>query len=591
MATTSPLPESSVSESVRKSRWSEPFGEMTDESIAEVLRTDLFSRICKDEASAREELFKSFGTSVSIYGILKNDTRIHSYEKGEIVVRKGDYGNSAYFLIDGEWACILSPDLSPDVLGQPAVRTLGLFASLAKDLKGVFSSTVPEYRSVASDQTVTGLGTGMLPASAVDEVLDTDKYETLTIKPNMIVGEMGAIFRTPRSATIVASRQSRALEIRWQGLRDLMAADDEIAGHIDGIYRARSLDATLNRDPLFRAIPSEFNHLVSFQTYGKYDEWSSDYISHAGDDFYVAHEQEEVIAKQGDYCDGIYVVQNGFARICSKYGSGYKTHAYIGEGRIFGLSEALHNWQNPEESIPLQTGFYAIGYANVIFIPTRLVEEYVLPGLADHEQRVKQDLRQIDFDPRDGVETAVERSADGSDIFEFLAQNRFMIGTETMVIDTNKCTRCDDCVRACSIAHDGNPRFQRHGLVSQHYMIVNACMHCADPVCMIGCPTGAIHRETLGGQVVVNNDTCIGCSTCYNNCPYDAIRMVTIRDKQGTFRISASGESQGTPIYKATKCDLCVEHRAGPACVRACPHDALARVDMRNSDTIDKFLS
>ena len=119
MATTSPLPESSVSESVRKSRWSEPFGEMTDESIAEVLRTDLFSRICKDEASAREELFKSFGTSVSIYGILKNDTRIHSYEKGEIVVRKGDYGNSAYFLIDGEWACILSPDLSPDVLGQP----------------------------------------------------------------------------------------------------------------------------------------------------------------------------------------------------------------------------------------------------------------------------------------------------------------------------------------------------------------------------------------------------------------------------------------------------------------------------------------
>ena len=65
-------------------------------------------------------------------------------------------------------------------------------------------------------------------------------------------------------------------------------------------------------------------------------------------------------------------------------------------------------------------------------------------------------------------------------------------------------------------------------------MIANACMHCADPVCMIGCPTGAISRESLGGQVVINDPTCIGCATCANNCPYDNIRIVETRSSSGT---------------------------------------------------------
>ena len=66
-------------------------------------------------------------------------------------------------------------------------------------------------------------------------------------------------------------------------------------------------------------------------------------------------------------------------------------------------------------------------------------------------------------------------------------------------------------------------------------MVANACLHCVDPVCMIGCPTGAIHRSAVGGQVVINDDTCIGCATCANSCPYNNIQMVEIRDPQGNF--------------------------------------------------------
>jgi len=117
-------------------------------------------------------------------------------------------------------------------------------------------------------------------------------------------------------------------------------------------------------------------------------------------------------------------------------------------------------------------------------------------------------------------------------------------------------------------------------------MIANACMHCADPVCMIGCPTGAIHRESFAGQVIINPVTCIGCKACFNNCPYEAIRMVDIRDERGVFVV----DQELKPISKATKCDLCVENRGGPACERACPHGALARINLNNLDALARWL-
>ena len=118
-------------------------------------------------------------------------------------------------------------------------------------------------------------------------------------------------------------------------------------------------------------------------------------------------------------------------------------------------------------------------------------------------------------------------------------------------------------------------------------MIANACMHCVDPVCMIGCPTGAIHRVSMEGQVAVNDETCIGCGTCANNCPYDNIRMVGVRDPDGAPLLDTDTRA---PIEKATKCDLCVDQRGGPACQNACPHDALQRVDMRDSSLLLELL-
>jgi Fe-S-cluster-containing hydrogenase component 2 len=105
---------------------------------------------------------------------------------------------------------------------------------------------------------------------------------------------------------------------------------------------------------------------------------------------------------------------------------------------------------------------------------------------------------------------------------------------------------------------------------------------------MIGCPTGAISRRQDTGEIVINQKTCIGCSTCATSCPYENIRMVNIRDTSQDSSIMV--DPTGKAIEKATKCDLCSEHKGGPACERACPHDALKRVNLVNMDEMSRWL-
>jgi Fe-S-cluster-containing dehydrogenase component len=310
----------------------------------------------------------------------------------------------------------------------------------------------------------------------------------------------------------------------------------------------------------------------------------------------VRPEKEPVIVQEGDYPNGIVLLRAGFARVSQKFGGGERTLNYIGAGQIFGLDEIAHNWRKKDAAVNFQFSLRAIGYTHLLIVPTRVMEEIVLPSLPKDELPAPIEIAKDELDspsvPSSKTRDARPETPDpkpesvGAEVLEFLTENRFFNGTASMVIDLDRCTRCDDCVRACASTHDNNPRFLRHGPTAGSLMVANACMHCADPVCMIGCPTGAIHRESFAGQVVINPDTCIGCKACFNNCPYDAIRMVEVRDANGEFLV----DPELKPISKATKCDLCVENHGGPACERACPHGALSRLNLNNLDALSKWL-
>lgn len=108
-----------------------------------------------------------------------------------------------------------------------------------------------------------------------------------------------------------------------------------------------------------------------------------------------------------------------------------------------------------------------------------------------------------------------------SDRFEELG---LIQGQMLMLIDLDRCTRCDECVKACVNTHDdGHSRLFLDGPRFDKYLVPTACRSCLDPVCLIGCPVGSIHR---GDNREINiEDWCIGCGLCADSCPYGSIQM------------------------------------------------------------------
>ncbi len=563
----------------RPQRWDVPFGPgMTEADVDRLSATAPF----RDMDAAK------FSKRTPLREILRNDTRLLRFRKGEIIVRQGDYGTSAFLILNGVARVVLKPDLPPSLLGRQAPGRKGIWRTLAQLWNG---RRPPE--SFSRDQILPDAGVGARRNENEVHVFLQDvprilgEHRTAPMAAGDFFGEIAALSRMPRTSTIFAdSDDIELLEIRWQGLRDLMKSDNALRAHINRIYRERALASYLRATPLFKNLSAEqlgrVAEEIEFATFGDYD-WSGEYkrLAQSGG---VRPEREPAIVGEGDYPNGIVMLRAGFARVSQKTGGGERTLNYIGAGQIFGLGEIAHNWREKNAPVNFQFSLRAIGYTHLLIVPTRVMEEIVLPSLpkGDLPPSIGMARETFDFTPPE----ADAREKVGAELLEFLTENRFFNGTATMVIDLDRCTRCDDCVRACASTHDNNPRFLRHGPSAGRLMIANACMHCTDPVCMIGCPTGAIHRESFAGQVVINPATCIGCKSCANNCPYDAIRMVEIRATDGEFLV----DQELKPIEKATKCDLCVENNGGPACQRACPHGALTRMNLNNLDTLAQWL-
>ncbi len=578
------MSDSSIS---RPRRWDKPFslevgsqGEMTDTQVDRLLETPPFSQIDAD----------GFKRSLPLREILKNDARIVGFDEGDIIVRRGDWGNSAFFILSGTVDVELEREqtsLPDEILGRRVSKVKTLFESIAQLWRNNKETEVRERASVAGKPNLnTRISHGETRIFLQEVSMVLDKFRTARLEAGHWFGELAALGRTSRVATVFSEGVSDLLEIRWQGIRDILRYDQNgsLKQYIEDVFRERALAAFLRTDPLFQDCQPELLQRivdqVEFQTYGNYDS-AKPFKEIVEENQNSTDAGEPVIIREGDIPDGIVMIRCGLARISQKHYNGRRTTGYLSPGQIFGLYE-IRAGVSASDRIAHRSQLSAIGHLNAVLVPNSLVEEL----LRDQSPSEKKQLRENGKGVRSGGSQSVKLNDDV--LLSQLVDHHYVQGTSLMVINLDRCTRCDDCVRACATAHDNNPRFVRHGPILNQYMIPNSCLHCIDPICMIECPTGAIQRDLAQGDIVINEQTCIGCAQCANNCPFDAIRMVDIRDTKGEIIVDSKTQA---PLTQATKCDLCIEQRGGPACERACPHEALFRVDMQDAARVEEVFT
>jgi anaerobic dimethyl sulfoxide reductase subunit B (iron-sulfur subunit) len=134
-------------------------------------------------------------------------------------------------------------------------------------------------------------------------------------------------------------------------------------------------------------------------------------------------------------------------------------------------------------------------------------------------------------------------------------------------LDLARCVGCGACVLACRIENQLPAgvswrrvipvNLPRYGGGPTYHLSVS-CHHCEAPPCVGACPSGALEKGQ-DGLVLLEADLCIGCRYCEMACPFGA----------------PSFDAQAKVM---TKCHLCHTRLAeglAPACVTACPTQAL----------------
>jgi CRP-like cAMP-binding protein/Fe-S-cluster-containing hydrogenase component 2 len=582
-----------------------------------------------DFAGIRKEIWDKFPGAIAR----------KEYRAGEILMREGENGTTAFYILSGTIELYLNNPVSR--VESRRGKTGGLLGGLSKIttyIKGTSAATNgsgPRRTHIPIDAPVD------LPlANPIAEVGAGDLIGELAALAALKQDRLKRPKFYPRSATARAKTDCVVLEMLPNILNNVLYNAPAFKEKLARNYRSRALDSHLRSVPVFANLTTEF----------------LDSLRERVELVDVAPGQ--VICRQGEIADSFYLIRMGFVKVSQVFPGGELILTYLSRGSYFGemgllppvfrirargpkpgqSAEAAVSstdvtagrdpsagglaapWDeyisrehaalrvegrqlrvtrlasgknpvtfrmnpvdtalvSPGESFmigetvfevvedPLQAGRRTATCTATDFIQlvrikaedfARMLETF--PDVSAAIGEVARARRQMDLQ----LLGRVQQVSLGS----FLEQE-LMQGQNLLLLDLDKCTRCDECVKACvSTHHDGVTRLIRDGLRFEHYLVPTSCRACLDPLCMTRCPVGSIRRkDTLD---IVIEDWCIGCGNCAADCPYGNINVIEVAD--------LGSRHKAEPRPKAVVCDLCADFPE-PNCVRACPHDAAIRVE------------
>ena len=476
------------------------------------------------------------------------------YKPGDVICTEGEGGTTAFYIAEGE---VLVSIRSAEHAGR-AKRRGGLLAAVGRILG---QRTLSSFAPHAADTLV-----------PIDASVDL-RFGRLaaTLGKGEMFGEMSCLSRAPRSATIIAKTDCVLLEI-LRNMYERLQNGKTFKARAEQNYRNRALAGHLHNVGIFESLPDE----------------GIERLKNSCELLTV--EPGKAIITEGEDADSMYIIRLGQVRVSKKLAGGELTLAYLGKGDCFGEIGLLGNtkrgttctaYSHPTTVMGTDRGTYKAKPSRVELVKIKKSE---FDWVTKEYPFVKEKLEAMASGRAAATESAVKQGA-FSKAPKQVEDLGLLQGQGLLLIDLERCTRCDQCVQACVESHDdGVTRLVREGPRYDKYLVPSRCRMCMDPVCMIGCPVGSIRRTKDLNMLI--EEWCIGCGVCANQCPYNSIQMHDRSEFEAAAKPAAGGAA-GAPAApdrkeKAVVCDQCSSLPQGPACVYSCPHDAAFRVNARD---------
>jgi len=463
---------------------------------------------------------------------------VAEYRPNDVILREGEYSDAAYYVARGVVEILLAQLPAPS--GPETARREPVVTSVAHVAEHLLAKS---ERERAIGRAVAEGGTIILS----DMPSEFRRDRQILLEKGELFGEISALSRYPVSATVRARTEVVTVLIRTPALRILQRSAPKFKEFVDRRYRERALATHLRNVGLFAACDDKFMRNLRERVE------------------LVSFEPGQLIVEEGSPAAAFFLVRGGYVKVSAKSGAADLALTYLRKGDYFGEAAILL-----EEPWPFS--FTAIDSVEVVKLTRADFQE-----LLTASPHLREDLWKVTVERLKQRGSAIRHPVE-SEYLQMAMETGLIHGESVLMIDLNTCTRCDDCVRACADTHGGIPRFIREGFKFNNWLIPTSCYQCTDPVCMIGCPTGAITRPIGTTEVSIDPLTCIGCGNCSRRCPWGNI-----------INVPYSHPVLKKEIQLATKCDLSLG-REVPACVQMCPHGSAIRVSFRDVGLLPRLL-